>query len=153
MRFSWQSITVFSTLSRLRHPVLDYSGEHNIPITTNPYGFFLLFPCYLLLRACSLTLDIALPKICSPKGEGTKDVRFAQTTPSLGGGCRRRERVLLNFTISIFQNYPHPKIFYIYLWLEPSPENLSFAKLNLIKRKIKKEEVASSFLLDFSLKI
>ena len=43
--------------------VLDYSGEHNIPITTNPYGFFLLFPCYLLLRACSLTLDIALPKI------------------------------------------------------------------------------------------
>ena len=43
--------------------VLDYSGEHNISITTNPYGFFLLFPCYLLLRACSLTLDIALPKI------------------------------------------------------------------------------------------
>ena len=43
--------------------VLDYSGEHNISITTNPYGFFLLFSCYLHLRACSLTLDIALPKI------------------------------------------------------------------------------------------
>ena len=26
--------------------VLDYSGEHNTPITTNPYGFLLLFPCY-----------------------------------------------------------------------------------------------------------
>ena len=25
--------------------VLDYSDEHNIPITTNPYGFYLLFPC------------------------------------------------------------------------------------------------------------
>ena len=30
---------VNNTLFRLRHPVLDYTGEHNIPITTNPYGF------------------------------------------------------------------------------------------------------------------
>ena len=51
-----------NTLSHLRHPVLDYSGEHNISIITNPYGFFLLFSCYLLLRA------YALPKIRSPKG-------------------------------------------------------------------------------------
>ena len=43
--------------------VLDYSGEHNISITTNPYRFYLLFPCYSLIRACSLTLNIALPKI------------------------------------------------------------------------------------------
>ena len=29
----------YATLIRLRQLVLDYSGEHNIPITTNPYGF------------------------------------------------------------------------------------------------------------------
>ena len=27
------------------NPVLDYSGEHNMKITTNPYGFLLLFSC------------------------------------------------------------------------------------------------------------
>ena len=36
--------------------VLDYSGEHNIPMPTNPSGFFQAFPCYMLLRASSLTL-------------------------------------------------------------------------------------------------
>ena len=29
--------------------VLDYSGEHNIPITTNPYGFFLVISMLLAL--------------------------------------------------------------------------------------------------------
>ena len=53
-----RATSVFSECESAGSPaVLDYSGEHNIPITTNPYGFFLLFPCYLLLRAC------ALPKI------------------------------------------------------------------------------------------
>ena len=104
------------------NPVLDYSGEHNISITTNPYGFFLLFSCYLLLRACSLTLDIALPKIRSPKGEGTKVAQFSRITPSLGGGCRRRERVLLNFTIPIFKKFPTTKYFILTVRLNPHPK-------------------------------
>ena len=61
--------------------VLDYSGEHNIPITTNPNGFFLLFPCYLLLRA------YALSKIRSPfKGEAVKCARLTQTIASPSRG-------------------------------------------------------------------
>ncbi len=54
----------------LPYPVLGYSGEHNISITTNPYGFFLLFSCYLLLRAC------ALPKIRSPVRRTTVRDKF-----------------------------------------------------------------------------
>ena len=58
-----RAASVFSERESAGSPaVLNYSGEHNIPITTNPYGFFLLFPCYQLLRACQLALDIALPK-------------------------------------------------------------------------------------------
>ena len=59
----WRLATIVRVKVQALLAVLDYSGEHNISITTNPYGFFLLFSCYLLLRACSLTLDIALPKI------------------------------------------------------------------------------------------
>ena len=65
--------------------VLDYSGEHNIPITTNPNGFFVLFPCYLLLRA------YALPKIRSPlKGEAVICVKLAYpiASPSRGEAGR-----------------------------------------------------------------
>ena len=81
-------------LLNLNHPhqassqlVLDYSGEHNISITTNPNGFFLLFPCYLLLRVCSLTLDITLPKIRSPlKGEAVTSANLARLTASPSEG-------------------------------------------------------------------
>ena len=56
-----ESLKSFVFLNRYpSQPVLDYSGEHNISITTNPYGFYLLFPCYLLFRA------YALPKIRFP---------------------------------------------------------------------------------------
>ena len=87
MRVGIDFIFVYNTLSRLRHPVLDYSGEHNIPMTTNPYGFFLLFSCYLLLRACSLTLDIALPKIRSPEGGSTMRKSSDFSSLPFWGGC------------------------------------------------------------------
>ena len=56
-----ESLKSFVFLNRYpSQPVLDYSGEHNISITTNPYGFYLLFPCFLLFRAYTL------PKIRFP---------------------------------------------------------------------------------------
>ena len=47
-------------------------------------------------------------------------------------GVRRTGEGVIKFYNTYFQKIPHHKIFYTYRPLEPSPENLSFAKLNLI---------------------
>ena len=80
--------------------VLDYSGEHNIPMPTNPNGFFQAFPCYMLLRASSLTLDVALPKIRYSNSNNTRQSIGNNSVFSLSFGI---------FSFSVFSQQKRKK--------------------------------------------